>query len=132
MGEIGSKIEKFMLAKGLSKAALGRDLGGYSGQLIGQYIAGRQRPKVDFYEKWREVFGFDLRGNDTNVSHGTLTETNGIIKELLDRIDGYKEAIQLHVQNISDLREYNQILKDKVAVLEREVERLKKSLKQSP
>lgn len=41
-----------------------------SSQLLGQYEAGRQKPKPDFYVKWKKTFGEDLQ-NETFVSFET-------------------------------------------------------------
>lgn len=46
---------------------------GISSQLLGQYEQGRQKPKLEFYKKWKEVFGEDLL-KETNVSN--LSENN--------------------------------------------------------
>lgn len=54
---------------------------GISSQLLGQYEAGRQKPKIDFFEKWEEVFGEDIRAvqkgkNERNVSRETDKHTS--------------------------------------------------------
>lgn len=77
---IGAKIKKKLEKEGYSQAFLGSLLGRYSGQLIGQYISGCQKPKVEFLEKWLEVFGEDLR--ETNVSPLKVTRTR--VREYVD------------------------------------------------
>jgi hypothetical protein len=55
--------------KGGNKSEIGRKLGGVSGQLIGQYIAGRQKPKEDFFIKWEKYYHENIRNMfETNVS----------------------------------------------------------------
>jgi hypothetical protein len=58
---IQSKLDEL----GISKAELGRMLGGIDGQRIGQYLANTRKPKADFWEKWDKTF------NETNVSRET-------------------------------------------------------------
>ena len=50
---------------------------GISSQLLGQYEQGRQEPKIEFFEKWKNVFGEDLRAiqKQTNVSKKTDNHT---------------------------------------------------------
>jgi transcriptional regulator with XRE-family HTH domain len=59
-----------------NKAQVAKKLG-ISPQLLGQYEKGRQNPKVDFFDKWKEVYNQDLRLMmiETNVSHGTEKHT---------------------------------------------------------
>jgi len=72
--EVAKMISLALVEKGLSKAELGRLLG-TSGQRIGQYVSGRMMPKVDFLQKWKEVFGEDLL-IETNVSRETFTRVD--------------------------------------------------------
>jgi transcriptional regulator with XRE-family HTH domain len=48
---------------------------GISAQRLGQYLIGRQKPKLDFYVKWKQVYGEDIQQmlieGKTNVSRGT-------------------------------------------------------------
>lgn len=65
-------FEKIVNGKGGNRAAIGKALGNVSGQLIGQYIAGRQKPKEDFFKKWDAAYKENIRGAfETNVSRGT-------------------------------------------------------------
>jgi transcriptional regulator with XRE-family HTH domain len=62
--------------KGKSAAEVARKLN-ISSQLLGQYMNGRHKPKLDFYIKWKEVFNEDLlQVVETNVSHETNAEDN--------------------------------------------------------
>lgn len=81
-------FEKIVNEKGGNKAAIGKRLGKVSGQLIGQYIAGRQKPKEDFFKKWKETFKEDIRwAFGTNVSHETLPiPERDFIKTTIDRM----------------------------------------------
>lgn len=56
---IAAILKKLVPEKGDSNAAVGRRLG-ISGQLLGQYIGGKKKPKADFYIKWKSEFGEDL------------------------------------------------------------------------
>ncbi len=70
---INKKIAEAIFAertrRNWSKARLGRELGGISGQSIGQYEAGAKTPGGEFFMKWQKLFGFSL--SETNVSRET-------------------------------------------------------------
>jgi hypothetical protein len=51
---------KIINQKGGNRSAIGRLLGDVSGQLIGQYISGRQKPKEDFFKKWKAAYNEDV------------------------------------------------------------------------
>lgn len=62
-------FEQILESKGGNKAAIGRKLGNVSGQLLGQYVSGRQKPKEDFFKKWDDAYKEDIRwAFETNVS----------------------------------------------------------------
>lgn len=96
MKDVGKLIEKKMQMEGLSKAALGKRLGTYSGQLIGQYVSGRHKPKADFYEAWKKAFGEDLY--ETNVSHET--SDNQPINKMNDPEEVYKNIVEGNTEYI--------------------------------
>lgn len=50
---------------------------GIKSQLLGQYENGKRNPKVNFYNKWKDVFGEDLQAmiREANVSHETKNHT---------------------------------------------------------
>ena len=56
-----------------NKAQVARKLH-ISGVRLGQYEAGRQQPKIDFFDKWKEVFGEDIR-EIQKQTNGTLDKT---------------------------------------------------------
>lgn len=67
-------------AKHGNKAQVAKKLG-ISPQKLGQYEKGRQKPKLEFYKKWKEAFGEDLV-METNVS--ILTENNTPVDKASD------------------------------------------------
>lgn len=76
MNQVANKIKEKIKDKGGNKSEIGRLLG-VSSQLLGQYERGRQKPKPDFYLKWKEVYGEDLL-TETIVSN----ENNVLLKPL--------------------------------------------------
>lgn len=62
-------VLKYLVPKrGKTKSEVARTLG-ISSQLLGQYMDGRQKPKADFYVKWKNAFKEDLlKLVETNVS----------------------------------------------------------------
>lgn len=79
-----SEIIKDLIEQYGGKAAVCRHLGypkekRKSEQVkLGQYETARQRPKAEFFELWKEVFGDDLLAleRERNVSRGTKKQTN--------------------------------------------------------
>ena len=69
-----------MPQKGKSNASVARKLG-ISGQLLGKYIAGTIAPKLNFYQKWKEIYGENLQ---------ELIETN-VSREIIDMESPIKE-----------------------------------------
>lgn len=68
MDQVSSLLEALVPQKGSNKSEVAAKLG-ISSQLLGQYMKGRQNPKIHFFNKWKEVFGEDLlRMTETNVS----------------------------------------------------------------
>lgn len=111
-------FEKKVLERGGNKAAIGRNLGNVSGQLIGQYIQGRQKPKEDFFKKWEAVYKENIRPLfETNVSHeikkplqsqsdnGTEPTPLQLMKIIIDTNESirkdHSELIQLHKQIVA-------------------------------
>jgi transcriptional regulator with XRE-family HTH domain len=90
---------------------------GISAQRLGQYLAGRQKPKLDFYIKWKEVFGEDIQqmltGETTNVSRGTLEEVKGRVYTEL--IEGKNINYILQHKNI--LSEYKMVPNEIIKML---------------
>jgi len=87
--------------RGSSNADVGRQLGKVSGQLIGQYIAGRQKPKADFFKKWKTAFNEDLEAMiETNVSQkdedSSLTTDNLklSVKDYINKIENNEAFLQ--------------------------------------
>jgi phage repressor protein C with HTH and peptisase S24 domain len=73
LSQVSDIIAKEVADRGGNQSEIARKLG-ISSQLLGQYIAGRHKPKADFYIKWKTVFGEDLLDLiERNVSH----ENNG-------------------------------------------------------
>jgi transcriptional regulator with XRE-family HTH domain len=74
MDSIGKIISDFIARNGGNMAEIGRKLG-ISKQRLGDYAAGNYKPKADFYDKVKEVFGEDLQQGvkkaGQNVSRGT-------------------------------------------------------------
>lgn len=77
---------------------IARQLGhGITSQRLGQYANGISKPKVDFYDRWKEVFGEDLKelvesGFEKNVSHETQNEKNPAQSEVPESI--YRDLVE--------------------------------------
>lgn len=76
MDQVSKLLADLVPKKGKNKSVVAKRLG-ISPQLLGQYIQGRQKPKVEFFNKWKETFGEDLLNKATNVSHETSTPPVG-------------------------------------------------------
>lgn len=59
MDQVYTIIAELVKKKGKSKSEVAEKLG-ISSQLLGQYTNGRQKPKADFYIKWKNTFGEDI------------------------------------------------------------------------
>lgn len=74
------EVIKELRQKHGNKSQVAKEIG-ISSQLLGQYEAGRHEPKVDFFEKWIEVYNEDIRTiqkqpkSEANVSHETKNGT---------------------------------------------------------
>lgn len=76
VNQVSELLNKLVPQKGATKSQVANKLK-ISPQLLGQYMKGRQKPKPDFYKKWKEVYGEDLLNyEETNVSRETNEETN--------------------------------------------------------
>ena len=74
MSQENKAFKALVLSKGNNKSEIARKLG-VSSTLIGQYIQGRQKPKWDFFQKWREAYGEDIKQMfETIVSRETIAE----------------------------------------------------------
>lgn len=74
MNQDNEQFKALVLSKGNNKSAIARKLG-VSSTLIGQYIQQRHKPKSDFFDKWQEVYGEDIKHMfKTNVSRETSKE----------------------------------------------------------
>jgi transcriptional regulator with XRE-family HTH domain len=78
LNQVNEPFKALILAKGNNKSEIARKLG-VSPTLIGQYINGRQKPKTEFFVKWEEVYGEDIKQMFlTNVPRETVNHsTNG-------------------------------------------------------
>jgi transcriptional regulator with XRE-family HTH domain len=94
-------LKKLVEAKGGKQTEIAKSLG-ISAQRLGQYLQGRQQPKIDFYNKWKDVYGEDiqqmLKGEQTNVSRGTLTVSLDDLKGKVytELVEGKTEYILQH------------------------------------
>lgn len=91
-----------------------------SSQLLGQYEAGRQKPKLDFYKKWKEVFNEDILKliDETNVSHETENGTSATKPDNnemsnLSRDEVYRDLVESN----SEYRLVPKIILDKYEIL---------------
>lgn len=68
---------------------------GISSQLLGQYMAGRQKPKAEFYQKWKDEFGDDLLNIiKTNVSRETAKKGDFDLETAHKEIINYLEDLK--------------------------------------
>jgi transcriptional regulator with XRE-family HTH domain len=97
LSQISAIIEERVKALGGNQSAIARQLG-IPSQRLSQYINGRQKPKVEFYDKWQEVFGEDLRAPkpETNVTTA-MKHPNGYqekyIRLLEEELENYKRKL---------------------------------------
>jgi transcriptional regulator with XRE-family HTH domain len=91
-----------------NKAQVARKLA-ISPQLLGQYESGMQRPKLEFFNKWKEVFEHDLieLEKERNVSHETNLKQNGTPamkstdqkqKDLVARATAFQEIMDTYTE----------------------------------
>jgi transcriptional regulator with XRE-family HTH domain len=59
LDQVSTIIADQVKKKGKTKSEVADKLG-ISSQLLGQYTNGRQKPKPDFYIKWKNAFGEDI------------------------------------------------------------------------
>ena len=67
MSNLGNYIKAKRLQLGMNRGQMSDKLS-CSSQLFGMYERGERNPKIDFYNKWKEVFNEDLFLFETNVS----------------------------------------------------------------
>lgn len=68
LDQVVAILNNLVPKRGKSKSEVARKLG-ISSQLLGQYMDGRQKPKPEFYIKWKDAFKEDLlKLVETNVS----------------------------------------------------------------
>jgi predicted transcriptional regulator len=100
LDQVVAVLGRLVPKKGKSKSEVARKLG-ISSQLLGQYMDGRQKPKADFYLKWKSVFGEDLmKYVETNVSEvreDAIEYEVGtpLIKELTKEIKQLKATVHI-------------------------------------
>jgi transcriptional regulator with XRE-family HTH domain len=115
VGDLTDVLKELIKDKG-KQTEIAKKLG-ISAQRLGQYLAGRQKPKLDFYIKWKEVFGEDIQqmltGEQTNVSRGTLEEVKG--KVYTELIEGKNINYILQHKNI--LTEYKMVPNEIIKML---------------
>jgi len=80
------------------------ELLGISSQLLGMYESGKRNPKIEFHQKWKDVFKEDLL--KTNVSR----ETNKGDPEVNDFVELTRKLIEYFEEN-KKLRHENELLK---------------------
>lgn len=106
-----SEVLTGLIAKyGGNKAAIARKLGqNLSPQRLGQYARGKVSPKIDFYKRWKEVYGDDLEvltgnKNETIVSHTAHTSGgNYVPAHVLDHYRNTAEHIMQENKNLWEL-----------------------------
>lgn len=110
-------FRKIVEQKGGNKANIGRRLGNVSGQLIGQYIQGRQKPKEDFFKKWEAAYGENIRhAFETNVSYEAEEATNVRIGYDMES----RRTLERTLENLSeDKKRSTAIIERLVTLLER-------------
>jgi transcriptional regulator with XRE-family HTH domain len=128
LNQVKDILSELVPKKGKSNAEVGRKLG-ISGQLLGQYINGRQKPKAAFYIKWKRVFGEDLikliEGNVSNVEHSTEDNESDtrfvsdkeyeFYKDIPDGTQKKSSPSQTNWDDlIEELKENNRFLRDMV------------------
>lgn len=103
------EIIKELREKHGNKAQVAKKLG-IPSQRLGQYEQGRQKPKLDFFNKWKEVYNEDIlmiqkgEKGKTNVSHetknGTLVQNEAAVpqkplgedlNEMLEKVEASKD-----------------------------------------
>jgi transcriptional regulator with XRE-family HTH domain len=106
LSQISTILKERVKAKGGNQSEIARALG-ISSQRLNQYINGRMKPKVEFYDRWKEVFGEDLKG-ETNVS-GISGAANGS-----SSATGYLSIGKPLTYNdyIDDMRRMNKVLEN--------------------
>lgn len=81
MSQVSEILKELIPLRGKNSAEVARKLG-ISSQLLGQYLNERHKPKQDFYNKWKEVYGDDLLSLvETNVSRETNYLANRLEKK---------------------------------------------------
>ena len=105
MNQVSSQIQKYLTDHpGTSQSDLASSLE-ISKQLLSQYIKGRQKPKLDFYNKWEKEFGYSLNPKKT---------TNVDAAKVDLPVDGFKRTLKDYFDEIENNRketkEYNAFL----------------------
>jgi hypothetical protein len=90
-------FEEIINGKGGNKSAIARVLGDVSPQLIGQYIAGRQKPKEEFFKKWDVAYKEDIRWVfETNVSHENPKDRHIAKRHEIKKLGDAKNGIMVY------------------------------------
>ncbi len=110
-----------LIADNDGKAATARKLGITPGTKefkamevkLGNYEAGRARPKADFIELWKEMIGDDLPAlvKERKVSHGTKKEQNvtSVPEPAIKKKDPNDE-VRILIKNLDRMGELNEYL----------------------
>jgi transcriptional regulator with XRE-family HTH domain len=124
MREIAGILKELRPSKG-SQLAVAKALG-ITSQQLGSYERGDYKPKADFFDKWKEVFGEDLRqiqkGNiQRNVSHGTENITPAIkstsnTEKMKSRDEMYQDLVEAN----SDYRLVPKVILEKYHIIPKE------------
>ncbi len=98
MSQVSETISQKVEALGGNKSKVARQLK-ISPQLLGHYMSGRNKPKVEFYDKWREVYGEDLLKTNVSTNKPVTSVTLEVpVQDHIKAITGYNEYLQNAVQ----------------------------------
>lgn len=108
LDQVVAVLNNLVPKRGKSKSEVARKLG-ISSQLLGQYMDGRQKPKADFYVKWKNAFKEDiLKLVETNVS--TVMEDmieyevgTPLLKEVMKEIKQLKATVYVLKVTVAQL-----------------------------
>lgn len=94
MKKISDILKELVPKKGKSNVEVAGKLG-ISSQLLGQYIGERQKPKPEFYKKWKDTFGEDLlKLTETNVSRETAMDDPLPLGDLVVTLGDYFQLLK--------------------------------------
>jgi transcriptional regulator with XRE-family HTH domain len=152
MKNLAELLADLVAKKGGNQSEIARKLG-ISPQRLGQYLDERQKPKTDFYMKWKKVYGEDIQQmlmsgeiKETNVSRETIPSTeevfvNSMVKHadeyrvvLKSTIDGpYRLMLESEIEEMKRMRDREIEKADKIiGMLEKENTELREREKLTP